>query len=502
MYLRKMDTKHYDIIIAGAGPTGLMLAGQLARAGVDCLVIDKKEGPTRESRALVVQARSLEIYDQMGLSTEVVKDGQQGEGILLYKKGKKVAGFFFGNLGETLSPFPYVLIYEQSKNEALLYGYLKKTGRDVQWNTELTAIHREEGRYALEAGGKRYSCTYLLACDGAGSKVREWTGVAFTGGTYEHVFYVADTHIRGGGPPKDKLSFFMGRKEFVLVFPLPGRERFRVLGLLPKTFYHRDDIRFEEVEANAKKGMDLPLDFYDTNWYSTYRLHHKKVDHFRDGNVFFVGDAGHVHSPAGGQGMNTGLQDAYNLAWKLALVVKGKAGEGLLDTYHEERNPVAEELLKSTDRAFEFMAGEGRLSQFLRLSLIPRLLPVITRFTAVRRAMFKLVSQIRIRYVSSSLSLGRAGAIKAGERFPYYDDIYTWINQRQVTPFLVLVHGLPVFEGLDQELFTVVSLETVGPGFPPAFVVVLRPDNYIAYVSEFVRVEEMRAFFRRFGLAP
>ena len=133
---------------------------------------------------------------------------------------------------------------------------------------------------------------------------------------------------------------------------------------MPKQYYHQEKISFDEVSSQVKKDTELDLGFYNTQWYSTYRLHHKKIKAFNKGNIFFCGDAAHVHSPAGGQGMNTGLQDAYNLAWKIALVVNGTAKESLLNTYHEERNPVAESLLKTTDRMFTIMSKNSRLNVF------------------------------------------------------------------------------------------------------------------------------------------
>ena len=513
-----MEAKQVDVIIAGAGPTGLMLACQLRRLGVDFLVIDKKSGPTHESRALVVQARSMEIYEQMGLSKEVEREGRASDGISFYRNGRQLVSLSLKNMGEKLSPFPYVMIYEQSNNERLLYKDLRAMGGEVLWNTEIADVRQEGGRYIVETRGGAapgtgepdasnagtaglLSCTWLVACDGSKSKVREIAGMEFKGSAYENIFFVADTHLKNGALSRDNVSLFFTRASVALLFPMAGEQRFRVLGVLPTEYYHREEIQFEDITATVRENLQLPVEFYDTQWYSTYKLYTKKVTRFNKGNIFFAGDAAHVHSPAGGQGMNTGLQDAYNLAWKLALVVKGEAGSTLLETYHEERNPIATKLLKTTDRMFSIMTGSNRIFGFLKMHIIPRLLPLVNKRKKLRPAWFGEVSQIRISYARSSLSSGAAGRIKAGERLPWFSveqngataSIYTLIRECRATGFLILLYDLADTEWtkLNKRLFTVLSLD-VNPvneralkevGLPAAFVAVIRPDLYIGYLA-------------------
>jgi 2-polyprenyl-6-methoxyphenol hydroxylase-like FAD-dependent oxidoreductase len=499
------DVKHVQIIIVGAGPTGLMLANQLSRWGADFLVLDKKSGPTLESRALIVQARSMEIYEEMGLSEEIEKEGKPAGGISFYKKGRRLLSLSLRNMGEKLSPFPYVMIYEQSNNEKILNAHLESLGERVLWNTTITDIEEKEGRYFIGTGpdgADGYTCSYLIACDGSKSMVRDFAGVAFSGGAYENVFYVADTHIRGADLAEDKMSLFFTRESISMLFPMQGKERFRLLGILPKEYYHRNDIRFDDIVTHVRENLQLPVEFYETQWYSTYKLYYKKVDHFRKNNVFFAGDAAHVHSPAGGQGMNTGLQDAYNLGWKLALVTRGLSAAGLLDTYHEERNPIAERLLRTTDRVFTIMTGSNRLFGFFKLYVVPRILPLFNRFKKLRTVWFGEVSQTRIGYPASSLSLGTAGKLKAGQRFPWFSiqkdgrqvSVYQLLKEAHVAPFLILMYNLPDQDWmkLDDRQFSVLSLESGKEnaailkemGFPGSFVVLLRPDNYIGYISE------------------
>jgi 2-polyprenyl-6-methoxyphenol hydroxylase-like FAD-dependent oxidoreductase len=508
-----MEAKRVDVIIAGAGPTGLMLACQLSRLGVDFLILDKKDGPTVESRALVVQARSMEIYEQMGLSKDVERDGQASSNVSFYKDGHRLLSVSLGNMGEKLSPFPYVMIYEQSNNERLLYNDLRSMGRDVQWQTGIQDVREVEGGFSIQIHPVEtaapasqtvghYTCTWLIACDGSKSKIRERAGVDFIGGMYENIFFVADTHVKGGDLTHDGLSLFFTRDSISILFPMAGDQRFRVLGILPKEYYDREDIQFADITGAVRENLQLPVEFYDTQWYSTYKLYYKKVARFNKGNIFFAGDAAHVHSPAGGQGMNTGLQDAYNLAWKLALVANGEARKELLDTYHEERNPIAERLLKTTDRMFSVMIGSSRFFGFVKLHILPRILPLISRSKKLRTKVFAAVSQIKISYTDSSLSLGIAGRLKAGERLPWFQieqngqlsSIFSLVRELHKTPFLVLLYAIPEtgWVNLSNRLFTVYSLETTPlngkaleeAGFPAAFVAVLRPDIYLGYLSE------------------
>jgi 2-polyprenyl-6-methoxyphenol hydroxylase-like FAD-dependent oxidoreductase len=506
-----METRRVDILIVGAGPTGLMLAAQLSRWGADYILIDQKDGPTRESRALAVQARSLEIYEQMGLAEEVVRDGHVTAGIRLYERGEVKATVFLGDLKRTYTPFPFVLVYEQSKNETILARYLDTHGHGVRWNTALNRVTQKDGRYLVETDGGLFDCRYLAACDGARSPLREWSGMPFTGGTYESVFYVADTHARAASEDtpaqvsaalfEDRLSLFLGKSDFTMIFPMPGERQFRVLGTLPPEFYHKQEIGFEAIEAQVQANMRLPVTFYDTNWYSTYKLHHKKVEHFRKDNLFFVGDAAHIHSPAGGQGMNTGLQEAYNLAWKLALVSKGHAKETLLDTYHEERNPVAIQLLKFTDKLFTEVTHYSFFSQVLKRVVLPNLLPVVNRVAALRRVWFRAISQIQINYRSSPLSKGQAGRVRAGDRFPFFttedgQSIYQLIRAHQVKPFLAIVCGLetPI---VPDESCTVLRVGSGAPWLPKSVIAIIRPDVYIGYIAETLRQEEITAWFER-----
>jgi 2-polyprenyl-6-methoxyphenol hydroxylase-like FAD-dependent oxidoreductase len=407
------DVAHTQVLIAGAGPTGLMLAAQLARHGADFLIVDGKSGPTRESRALGVQARTLELYEALGIAAAAVEQGRPTLAVNLYVGERRVQRIPLAEIGRGQSPYPFLLILEQSRNEALLYGALRDAGCDVAWNTSLGGF-RDEGEHISatlrHADGREETLTadWLVGCDGARSTVREQLGLTFAGGTYENAFYVAD--VRAEGPlMQGELMVCLSRETFVLFFPMPGEQRYRVIGVLPRDGRLDDPtLTFDDIEAAVRAQLDIDVRFSDVAWFSAYRVHHRCVQRFRTGRVFVAGDAAHVHSPVGAQGMNTGLQDACNLAWKLALVASGQAGAALLDSYHAERWPFAQRLLATTDTAFRVAVSPRPLPRMFRLRVFPWLASRLMQRSSVRGFIFRTVSQTGIHYRRSPLS--RSGA--------------------------------------------------------------------------------------------
>lgn len=506
----------YQVVICGAGPTGLMLAAQLLRFGIDFLIVDKKAVPTTESRAVVVQAKSMEIYEQLNLSNEILSDAVKTDGLCFWRNGKKISQASFENFGSDITPFDFLLIYEQSKNESLLYSYLQKDNQEVAWNTEFISYEKMQEGFVVTVKNNdtesQIKAQYLVACDGGNSLLRQQSGMEFRGGTYEHVFYVADTHIQAD-ICDSRLNFFVAKDTFNLFFPMMGKKRFRAIGILPKEYYHKEEITYQDVSTQVDKDAGMDLGFYDTQWYSTYKLHHKKVKGFNVGNLFFCGDAAHVHSPAGGQGMNTGLQDAYNLAWKLALVINQKAKKKLLATYHEERNPVAENLLKTTDRLFSLMSQNGWFNTLMRMYIAPNVAPTLLKIKALRRRFFLLASQIEINYIGLTLAKGKCGKLKAGMRFPYFTllidgkniSIFHIIRDSCETTFLLFYYNIKRPETNHNSIKEIeienneINKEVLQKvGFTNSFVCLIRPDNYIAYISESFDRSDFQEYIDKF----
>jgi 2-polyprenyl-6-methoxyphenol hydroxylase-like FAD-dependent oxidoreductase len=419
-----MDTA---VLIVGAGPTGLMLANQLGRRGVRAMIVDRHAGPAQQTRAMAVQARTLEIYSALGLADRAIELGRRGTGANLWANGKWRARIPIGDIGRSVSPFPFILILGQDDNERIMGEKLRDWGLSVQWNTELIALEqRPDGVAATlrqpDGTNRSITAAYVAGCDGGRSAVRELSGITFPGAPYEHVFFVADTEATGPMVPEE-LNVYLWQSGFHLFFPMRGTDRWRVIGILPEHLRGRDDLTFPEVMPAIRQEAGAKVSFGACSWFSTYRIHHRCAERFRDRRCFLLGDAAHVHSPAGGQGMNTGLQDAYNLAWKLALVVSGQADPALLDTYEEERLPVAQRLLRTTDRAFALIVSDSWLAGLFRTRIMARLMARAMTVERVRQLAFRTISQTGIRYRRSSLSQTLPGlpetAPRAGDRFPW-----------------------------------------------------------------------------------
>jgi 2-polyprenyl-6-methoxyphenol hydroxylase-like FAD-dependent oxidoreductase len=410
------------VLIAGAGPTGLVLALWLARQGVAVRLIDRTQAPGTTSRALAVQARTLELYQQLALDEAVLARGHKVAGVNLWVTGERRARLPFEMVGAALTRYAFLEIFPQDEHERLLIERLDSFGVTVERRTELKSFTDEGDCIRAQLAGpdgreETFEAAYLAGCDGARSRVRETLATGFPGGTYRQVFYVAD--IDGGGPPLDgELHIDLDEADFLAVFPLAGSGRARLIGTVrDERADHPQDLKFDDVSGRAMQNLKLRVD--RVNWFSTYHVHHRVTDHFRSGRAFLVGDAAHIHSPAGGQGMNTGIGDAVNLAWKLAAVLKGEVPQGLLDSYEAERMPFARRLVNTTDRVFSFATAAGPVAGLVRTRLAPLLLPRAVAFEPVREFLFRTISQLGLNYRGAPLSLGSAGRVHGGDRLPW-----------------------------------------------------------------------------------
>jgi 2-polyprenyl-6-methoxyphenol hydroxylase-like FAD-dependent oxidoreductase len=409
------------VLIVGAGPTGLVLALWLTRLGVAVRIIDHEAQPGTTSRALAVQARTLELYRQIGLAQSVIERGHRVQAVNLWATGKKRATAVFGNLGADVSPFPYALVFPQDEHERLLIERLAGLGVEVERRCELLSFEESSGRVLArlrqsDGRSETYETAYIAGCDGAHSAVRNTLGIGFEGGTYAHLFYVADAHC-AGAVVDGELHVALDPNDFLAVFPLKSAGSVRLVGTLREDAEPARALSWEDVSQRVMQW--LPIEVERVNWFSTYRVHHRVADYFRKGRAFLLGDAAHIHSPVGGQGMNTGIGDAINLAWKLAAVLNGRAKESILDSYEPERIAFARRLVLTTDRAFTAATSSGWIARRVRLNLLPRVVPLLFKANAMRRLLFRTVSQTSVNYRGSSLSAGHAGAVHGGDRLPW-----------------------------------------------------------------------------------
>src|SRR4051794_1308742 len=413
-----------DVLIVGAGPTGLALACQLIRYGVDFVIIDKKETTTPYSRAIGVQARTLEIYEQIGLAEKLISLGHPAEKVRLVEGGKVRGEAVLKEIGKGMSPYPFLLLVEQGKHEKLLHEFIINNGREVMWNTEMASLSQDEDGVTVQlASGETVTAKYLVGCDGAKSPVRHSLGLTFEGDTVGRLFYVADVEI-DWEYSHDGLVVNLGKNDLTAFFPMVGDRRWRIVGTFPEG-HDKDEseIDFEAIEHQIESDMGVKLDIAKVNWFSVYNVHSRSAEAFARGRCFLAGDAAHIHTPAGAQGMNTGIQDGYNLAWKLAAVLKGAAGEKLLETHKQERLENAKHLLQTPDRLFQLGAGSERITSFLRMTVFPSVANFLLGFDAVKQFVFPLLSQIGINYRHGSLSRHAGDEhfnVKAGDRMPYF----------------------------------------------------------------------------------
>ncbi|MCK3776967.1 FAD-dependent monooxygenase [Ensifer sesbaniae] len=498
-----------DVLIVGAGPTGLVFALWLTAQGVKVRIIDKNTGPGPTSRAMVVHARTLELYRQLDLASAVIEAGHRNPSVNLWAKGREKARISFTSTGAKLTAYPFVLIYPQDHHEGLLAARLEALGVKVERQTELVGFLDADGHVSaqlrLPDGSEEVSIArYLAGCDGARSPVRHKLATGFAGGTYNQIFYVAD--VEASGPTANgEVHVSLDSNDFVALLAY-AKGRGRLIGLVRDEREDADRLAFEDVSHRAIARLRLTID--RVNWFSTYRVHHRVADRFRQGHTFLLGDAAHVHSPVGGQGMNTGIGDAINLAWKLAAVLKGQAPDSLLDSYERERIGFARQLVATTDRLFTFVTAEGRFADVLRVEIAPILAGVAFRIGRVREFLFRMLSQTQLNYRGGPLSRGTAGGVKGGDRLPWVDTAGR-DNYQPLTAITWQVHvyGTPRDEmrdwcgarGVPLHVFPWTRAHGTA-GLAADAVYLLRPDTYVALAAEKQAPELFDAYLAEQGI--
>jgi 2-polyprenyl-6-methoxyphenol hydroxylase-like FAD-dependent oxidoreductase len=439
-----------DVLIVGAGPTGLTLAAGLARFGVRFRVIDRALDRAHESRALAVQARSLEILQCLGLGEVLIRGGNPSARLLIHHDIRRAAEARLGDFGAADTRFPFILFVSQAETEAVLGDHLASIGVVIERGVELLDHAPEPGgvRCLLRHPDRNEEVVrvrYLAGCDGAHSTVRKRASIPFEGDAYLQDFMLGDVEAHGL-LERDALHLFALRLGVAVFFPLGRPTTWRVIatsggangssrtsgkgreGVAPgggEEAPDSSDLSLEQLQKVVADATGGGLVLRDAAWLTHFRLHHRQAAHYRAGRSFLAGDAAHIHSPVGGQGMNTGIQDAWNLAWKLALVVRRNAVDALLDSYEAERWPVGRGLLRYTDRAFTLFTraiSGGRLATWSRRLVVARVVPRIFASSRLRAYLFHLVSQLGIRYRNSPVVAEGEPRLqvgpRAGDRFP------------------------------------------------------------------------------------
>jgi 2-polyprenyl-6-methoxyphenol hydroxylase-like FAD-dependent oxidoreductase len=394
-----------QVLVVGAGPVGLFMAAELSRHGVSCRIVDKNDGPTHDTRAAAIQARTLEILESLGLADEFVQAGNISHAKATYTSDYKLIKYL--TFDELDSAFPFVLQLPQSQTERLLAGSLARLGTEVERRVELVAFEQDEDgvRATLQSPDGRQetaNVSYLIACDGAHSSVRHALGVSFSGDDYPTDLISADVQVDWKLPRDEQLSFFAA-EGMLTIFPLPRGRAAIVADIGPAQGDHPPpgEPTLEDLQAMFDARTPGGV-LSDPIWSVRYRVHCRQAERYQVGRVFLLGDAAHVCSNIGGQGMNTGMQDAYNLGWKLGLVLNARSPASLLDSYHPERHQAGRDMLCLSDHLHRnVLREEPHLS--LSEALRQRLATVLASQEVMQQRMRRAVAELNIAYRHSPI---------------------------------------------------------------------------------------------------
>jgi 2-polyprenyl-6-methoxyphenol hydroxylase-like FAD-dependent oxidoreductase len=521
-----------DVLIVGAGPAGLMMACQLALRNIPFRIIDKKSFGVQYSGALIIHARSLEIFHQMGIAQSAIESGILANEIKLVFNGTKSVILPVKDIGKELTQFPHLLMLEQSKTEQILADYIQKYGHSIERETELIRFTQDADGVTsflndANGGTEVIKTKYLIAADGAHSTVRKQLKIPFAGTSDPISLFVTDC-ISEADFQSDQICFSFSEETTAGFFPLPGG-RWRIDGVISSELAKNDPIFFMDIAKNIADKTRINVKISQPGWFSTFQVNERCAQTFQQNKCFLVGDAAHIHSPVGAQGMNTGLQDSCNLAWKLEMVINGRVRAELLNSYSSERKVVAKNVVRGTHRAFNFLTSRNFILKWVRVYALPFILqpvlPLLIKQKVIRSFVFKRISGIGVQYRKNSFShqtsLGRfrTCAPKPGDRLPYlryweYGQDISIQDQVDGTSYLLMIFSKsnqePIVKMAEKysaflSVQILPSLSNAVESFKQMGIIdygcfLIRPDLYISYRSSKPDLVHLESYLQQISL--
>ncbi len=469
-------TTDTPVLIVGAGPVGLTMAAFLTHHGVPCRIIDKKSGPTTTSNAVGIHARSLELLKSIGILDELLDHGKKMKAAEIGAHHKLLAAW---QLDRINSEFPFALCVPQYQTEAILIDHLKSKGIEVERECEYLNLEQTNNEcistIKSPTGDFKITSQWTIGCDGFRSAVREQlSDIKYEGEDMKLRFLMLDAPVESEHKEVfDRITAYTNGDITLMLFPM--LHSIRVVAEVSRDHRHDDVTEFDETLFNqlAEECLPYKITIKKPLWTSKFWIHERLANHYRSGRVFLAGDAGHAHSPAGGQGMNTGMQDAINLAWKLALVYHCKADETLLDSYETERRPVAKQVIENAGRLTKLVTTTNPVLSTVRNSIVP----LLASFAGVQTKMVNEIGETSINYQNSPLAEGeKTSEINPGDLCPLFE--FRANDECVLLDFngtSTESNGLCVKTGTTEQAQT---LGLTGGGY-----CLIRPDGYIAYIG-------------------